>query len=300
MKTNGKLAVISDLHVDINDFDTATLEEMARYLVAEGVTHLHLAGDVANSADKMRETVAVFQAFVPTTYHWGNHEMVTLDGEAAIEDDSDEYFLNFKAHALSEDVLLVGVNGWYDYQFAENPAVAKNQRFKESYWYDRNIKRPKTDPEISQAINRRLDAFLGTLPKDQKIYLSTHFVPKRAFIIQYTGEHVRWNQLNAFFGSEGFGDVLDRYPQIEHVVFGHTHRRFEPKRLGETWYHCRPFGYYYEWGITREFVFEHQLVENYRPTKLRSVLRDNRVLYEFHKRKHLLKELQAGMTLIPY
>lgn len=296
----GKLAVISDLHVDINGLNQVALERMADYLVKEDVTHLHFAGDVANTAAKTLETVEQFQQFLPTTFHWGNHEMVTLIGENEIEAYPHEDFLSFRSYPLSDEVLLVGVNGWYDYQFAENPDLKKNQRLKNLYWYDRKILRAGNDPMISQRINQRLDEFLGQLPKEKTIILSTHFVPKTEFIIQHQGEHVRWNQLNAFLGSPGFGEVIDKYPQVGHVIFGHTHRRFEPKKIKQTWYHCRPFGYYYEWQTTRTFVFEHQLVEKYRPNKLRSVLRDNRALYHVHKEKNLLKELQEGMTIIHY
>lgn len=296
----GKLAIISDLHVDINGLNAIALERIGNYLLEIGITHLHFAGDIANTADETLETVSQFQQLLPTTFHWGNHEMVTLIGEKEIEGYEEDAFLNFKSYALSEEVLLVGVNGWYDYQFAENPDLTKNKRLKDLYWYDRKIHRTESDPVISQKINRKLDEYLKQLPKDKRVILSTHFVPKREFIIQHTGEHVRWNQLNAFLGSEDFGKVIDRYQQVEHVIFGHTHRRFEPKMLAGTWYHCRPFGYYYEWQITRDFVFDHQLVEKYRPNKLRSVLRDNRALYQVHKEEHLLKELQVGMTIIHY
>ena len=194
----GKLAVISDLHVDINGLNQVALERMADYLVKEDITHLHFAGDVANTAAETLEIVEQFQQFLPTTFHWGNHEMVTLIGENEIEAYPHEDFLSFRSYPLSDEVLLVGVNGWYDYQFAENPDLKKNQRLKNLYWYDRKILRAGNDPMISQRINQRLDEFLGQLPKEKTIILSTHFVPKTEFIIQHQGEHVRWNQLNAF------------------------------------------------------------------------------------------------------
>lgn len=296
----GKLAIISDLHVDINQLDEQLLNRLRGFLLEQKITHLHLAGDTANTHQETLRTVAFFQEKIPTTFHWGNHEMVDLVGESAIEDFSGQGFLNFTTQELSEETVLLGVNGWYDYSYSDSSDEVEIRRLKDLFWYDRKITRVGTDPAISQQINKRLVKTLLTIPKDKKIILSTHFVPKKEFIIQHEGEHVRWNQLNAFLGSESFGKVLDACPQVTDVVFGHTHRRFESKKIGPTWYHCRPFGYYYEWQLTRDFVFENQLVEKYRPTKLRSVLRKNQSAFEEYKEQFLLDELQRGITILSY
>ncbi|MBP7952509.1 MAG: metallophosphoesterase, partial [Enterococcus sp.] len=61
-----------------------------------------------------------------------------------------------------------------------------------------------------------------------------------------------------------------------------------------------PLGYYYEWQLTRDFVFEHHLVEKYRPTKLRTILRQNQTAFTQQKERFLLDEFQRSLTLIPY
>ncbi|MGI6154789.1 MAG: metallophosphoesterase [Enterococcus sp.] len=296
----GKLAVISDLHADINRLSSIELAMLWQTLKQAQVTHLHLAGDIANHPQATQAVVAYFQKHVPTTYHWGNHEMVGLNGETEIEAYKDQAFLNFKSVSLNEETLLLGVNGWYDYRFSELQEESKIRQLKELYWFDRNIKRLGSDPQISEQINQRLYQTLKQLPKEKKIILSTHFVPKREFIVFQTGEHARWNQLNAFLGSEGFGEVLDEFSQVQHVIFGHTHRRFEPKKIKQTWYHCRPFGYYYEWQLTRQFVFERQLAQKYRPTKLKGVLKKHQSAFDDYKKIHLFNEFQQGITLIDY
>lgn len=296
----GKLAIISDFHVDINGLEGSLLDRLRGFLLEQGITHLHLAGDTANTHQGTLRAVAFFQEKIPTTFHWGNHEMVDLAGESEIEAFSASSFLNFKTQNLSEETILLGVNGWYDYLYSDSEDEEESLRLKNLFWYDRKITRLGSDPEVSERINQRLEQTLRQIPKEKKIILSTHFVPKKEFIVAHEGEHLRWNQLNAFLGSARFGGVIDRFPQVTDVVFGHTHRRFESKKIGPTWYHCRPFGYYYEWQLTRDFVFDHRLVEKYRPTKLRGVLKRNQAAFNQHKEQFLLQELQRGMTIILY
>lgn len=52
----GKLAVISDLHADINHLDEE-LYFIRDYLEKLNVTHVHFAGDVANKVEKTLEVV---------------------------------------------------------------------------------------------------------------------------------------------------------------------------------------------------------------------------------------------------
>lgn len=57
----GTLAVISDLHVDINQLFDPHLQLIADYLQQNQVTHLHLAGDVANKKQRLLDVVAFFK-----------------------------------------------------------------------------------------------------------------------------------------------------------------------------------------------------------------------------------------------
>lgn len=130
--------------------------------------------------------------------------------------------------------------------------------------------------------------------------MATHFVPKEEFIVHHTGKYTRWNHLNAFLGSKEFGETLSGFSNIEQVVFGHTHRRFGEQRIDDVLYHCRPFGYYFEWQLTREFVFENQLADIFNPTKMRGLLRKHQTAFDNYRAVHLLEEFQRGMTVIEY
>jgi putative phosphoesterase len=295
----GKLAVISDLHVDINHFNEADLQQILEVLEERQATHLHLAGDIANKEATALAVVSFFQKKLPTTFHWGNHEMADLS-ESLIETYPNPAFLNFQTVDLSENTLLLGVNGWYDYGYSDLQSTAEIVRLKNLFWYDRMIQRTGSDPEISHQINERLRQTLQKLPKEKEIILTTHFVPKASFIVKQTGKYVRWNHLNAFLGSPEFGTVIDQAKNVRQVVFGHTHRRFEDQFIEQTTYSCRPLGYYYEWQLTRQFVLENQLAESFQPTKLRGLLRAHQVAFNQYKTTNLIEELRQAITWIDY
>ena len=101
-------------------------------------------------------------------------------------------------------------------------------------------------------------------------------------------------------GSEKLGELLDHYDNLEQVVFGHTHRRFDDKKINGTRYSCRPFGYFFEWQLTREFVLENQLVEEYNPMKLRGVLKAHEAQFKEYQKQHLKSEFEQAVTMIDY
>lgn len=295
----GKLAVISDLHSDINQLDDE-LYLMRDYLEKLNVTHVHFAGDVANKVDKVLEVVHFFEQKIPTTFHWGNHEMADIDNQADFEDFGDAHFLNFKTKELARSTVLLGVNGWYDYSFVPNADEKEYRRKKQVYWYDRFIDRKGSDPQITDAICQRLKETLTTIPSTKNVILSTHFVPKETFIIEHNKKYARWNQLNAFLGSKEFGRVLDEFSNVKQVVFGHTHHRFSKQNLHDTMYHCRPFGYYYEWNLTRSFISENDLATTFNPLKARTLVKHYPQEFKEHKRRNIVYELQQGMVLLDY
>lgn len=299
----GKLAIISDLHVDINHLQSDDLAVLLQILQDNGATHLHLAGDIANKVAGALAVVEFFQrGGLPTTFNWGNHEMPNLVEEAWIEQFPHLDFLNLKTFALRDDLVLLGVNGWYDYRFATIDDFDEIVKLKNLYWYDRNIIRSGTDPEINQGILNQLRTLLMQLQEAKKeVVIATHFVPQRAFIVYQTNpEFIKWNELNAFLGAESFGELMDEFTNVRQVVFGHTHRRFPDQVINGTIYSCRPFGYYFEWQMTREFVMQNHLVEEFNPMRLRGILRAHQGQFDGYKKQHLAEEFQRGITWIDY
>lgn len=298
----GKLAIISDLHVDINKFSENELQVLWQVLKEKEITRLHLAGDVANKVDRCLAVVEYFaKKGLPTTFHFGNHELADITGEELMNHFPDTHFLNERYIPLNESLVLAGMNGWYDYRFSELKEWDTIVRMKKLYWYDRFIQREGTDIEVNDRLLQETKDMLDTLSsKRLKVIFSTHFVPKKEFIVYQSAPYERWNKLNAFLGSESLGDLLDEYDNITQVVFGHTHRRFADKVINGATYSCRPFGYYYEWQLTREFVLMNQLVDSYNPMKLRTLLRVHESEFSEYRMKHLSEEFEKAMTVILY
>lgn len=296
-----RLAIISDLHLDINHFDSVELTLLADILQEINVNHLHLAGDTANKVEKVIETVTFLEQHgISVTYNFGNHEMPNLL-ETEIENYPERHFLNFNTVALGEDKVLLAFNGWYDYSYATETDIKKIVSTKNLYWYDRFIKRGADDPTITQQLLTALKIKLDQLQNAGKeVVIATHFVPKREFIVYQKGKYARWNELNAFLGSDKTGQLLDQYANISLVVFGHTHRRFGEKKINGITYACRPFGYYFEWALTRQFVIDYELVQDVNPMKLRSILKDNQKDFDQYKQFHLKEEFRKALTLYDY
>lgn len=297
-----KLAIISDLHVDINQLGEDELTQLIEVLQAEGVTRLHLAGDTANQLARLLATVAFIEKHqLPVTYNFGNHELPGLRGEAEMEGYGDPRFLNFRTLPLNDRQVLLAFNGWYDYSFALETDQGKILAAKNLYWYDRHIERELSDPATQEVILDQLTSTLDQLAQKQKsVIVATHFVPKREFIVYQQGKYVRWNQLNAFLGSEKTGQLFDQYDNIEQVVFGHTHRRFGDQRIGSTVYSARPFGYFYEWHLTRDFMLSRHLMTAFNPMKVRGILKDHREAFDVFRQEHLKSEFRRSLTVIEY
>lgn len=297
-----RLAVISDLHVDINHFTEIELQQLLAILKEKQVTHLHLAGDVANRVETCQEIIEFFSsAGLPTTFVFGNHELADVSGEAMMTHFPNTHFLNERYIPLNHQTVLLGFNGWYDYSYSTMETEKEIVRLKNLYWYDRFISRAFSDPVVNQQGLKRLEYLLTDLEKKGlSVILTTHFVPKREFIVYQTGKYQRWNQLNAFLGSEALGELIDGFSNVKQVVFGHTHRRFEDQKIEETIYSCRPFGYFYEWQLTRKFIQENQLMDTFQMAKIRNVLKTNQHAFDIYKQEHLKEEFQSAMTLIDY
>lgn len=298
----GKLAIISDLHIDINKLGQAELAELVRVLKEAEVTHLHLAGDTANTVNGLLETVRFLeQTGLSVTYNFGNHELPSIKAAAEMEEYPEEHFLNQKVLELNGQLVLLGVNGWYDYSYSVEPDQQKILASKNLYWYDRFIERGKSDPEINQEILDQLASVLDELARQKKqVIIATHFVPRREFILYQEGKYARWNQLNAFLGSEKTGELFSQYSNIKQVVFGHTHRRFGDQVIGEITYSARPFGYFYEWFLTREFMLSRKLMTSFNPMKVRSVLKDRQEEFFTFRNQQLAEEFRRSLTLIEY
>jgi predicted phosphodiesterase len=196
-------------------------------------------------------------------YVAGNHDLWTHDGdslhryESEIADvcrDAGVWYLD-REPWLRGDVAVVGSVGWYDYSFRRRdldipmrfyehklapgaaahlaeyahlidghddippPALGITTR-----WMDgQHVHLPMSDVEFTGHLRDRLAAHLDHVaPRARHIVVAMHHIPFAA-AVRYTGKP-GWDFATAFLGSQTFGDLLIRYPNIRHVIAGHTHR----------------------------------------------------------------------------
>ncbi|MDT2814852.1 metallophosphoesterase [Vagococcus carniphilus] len=298
----GKLGIMSDLHVDINKLGQFELELLTDLLHEKKITHLHLAGDTANQVAILLDTLSFIESKgISTTFNFGNHELPSIKKTIEMEDYPDSRFLNHSYKELNDQLVLLGVNGWYDYSFALEKDYDKIVAAKNLYWYDRIIERPLNDPDMLVSILKELKYSLDALKNaDKQVIVATHFVPKQEFVRYFDGEYERWNQINAFLGAKATGELLETYDNIQQVVFGHTHRRIDNQVINGTSYSARPLGYFYEWHLTKDFMLENKLMTSFNPYKVRRILRNQQDEFNEYRAKHLKSEFNQALTIIDY
>ena len=144
-----RLAVMSDLHIDLNHFETYEIDTLIKCLKDQEVSHLHIAGDISNhfSIDT-KPFLRKLSKAVKVTYNLGNHDMLDL------EDDLIDN-LDFQVIDLGSKTLLA-FHGWYDYSYSDEK-LDKILNRKKQLWFDRRLKRLDTDPEICQRSLKKLD-----------------------------------------------------------------------------------------------------------------------------------------------
>lgn len=281
-----KLAIISDLHIDSNNFSGFEIHTLIDTLKSEQIDHLHIAGDISNDFEQVsRPFLDQLREHFPVTYNLGNHDMLGMT-ESEIEQQ------DFQIYQLGNHYLL-SLAGWYDYSFVPEKSLEEHQRTKRLYWFDRRLERVKSDPELTEEILDKLDKTLKNL--DKPVIVSLHFVPHDDFILR----HPYFERFNAFLGTPRFHEMFKKHA-VEHVVFGHTHHRFDSRVLDGIHYHARPLGYIREWQLCQDFLeaFPHyRFDQDYHPYKRYRKIKD---LPEFrdYKKKHLADEFRSALTIL--
>lgn len=282
------LAFMSDLHIDINHFSDFETQILINLLKEEKVDHLHIAGDIANHYyDTTLPFLETLQKHVSLSHNLGNHDMLDLSEE-------DIQKLDFRTYDLG-GVQFLAFHGWYDYSFVQNKSAQENLAFKNRFWFDRRLKRPKDDPQLTQNVLKKLDDKLSSNP--QIAIVAMHFVPHANFLMT----HPKFVPFNAFLGSQEFHDLFVKHG-INDVVFGHAHRSYGSQKIDGINYHSRPLGYRREWQLTIDYVNQHPELN---PTGTWNLSkRYNRVKklpdFQAYCRQEFKEELRRSMTIMTF
>ncbi|MBT8451296.1 MAG: metallophosphoesterase [Deltaproteobacteria bacterium] len=150
------------------------------------------------------------------------------------------------------DVAIAGSCGWYDYSFLRPElrdqipeSSLDDQIIDGMQWGDRTrtVFRDAagslmSSPEVARRMENVLDAQLASLERDptvERVVCATHHQQYER-TVRRTGT-LPWEFFNAFMGSSRMGELIDKHPKVEHVIYGHTHSLGD-YRIGK----CRVFG----------------------------------------------------------
>jgi len=282
--TKRNLAILSDLHFDLNELDEADFATLEEVLVRHEITDLHFAGDMSNDFKAL--TLPILRYFsekFQVTYNLGNHDMLGLT-EAEIQAQ------DFKLWQIGKQNVLAFA-GWYDYSFYPSSRAAG---LKQAFYFDRKIHRDFDDPTTTAKVLEQLDQVLAGLSQPPLVIM--HFVPEKAF--SFFSGSPRFDRLNAYLGSESFHDLFVKY-QIKNVVFGHVHHRFSPSQIHGVTYQARPLGYMREWQMVDDFFREfpsYRIAEMYKLRKRFQKIRHTADWQHF-KKENLMKEFEKSLVI---
>ncbi|MGT2783843.1 metallophosphoesterase [Streptococcus merionis] len=279
-----KLAIMSDLHIDVNHFGNFELETLVSVLKTEKIAHLHIAGDLSNDFRQItRPFLDALSQDISLSYNLGNHDMLGMTERAIQTMDGQVIDLESKS--------LVHLAGWYDYGFNTSKTESEHLASKNFYWFDRKLDRGYTDIELAEQSLQKLEDLLQHA--QPSTIVAMHFVPHASFI----PVHPYFARFSAFLGSPKFHKVFLKYG-IKNVVFGHLHHKHD-EIIDGIHYQARPLGYKREWQMVQDFLklYPHYVDgPTYELAKRYRTIKDLPEFQTFY-REHLAKEFRQSMTI---
>lgn len=245
-----KIAILSDLHIDMNArfVGEELLADLINIVRTKELDILIIAGDLTDHVstalpiiDELEQSLNIPIYFIP-----GNHDMWIKQDESSW--DSYRAFANHpsslinKSVVVNEKYVIVGDMGWFDYSLAADGIKKEQIRLAREDWGDYKYTSWKMeDAELLDYMLQQLERQLIKY-KDKQVIFVTHFVPYANYLIS-SNEYMDWDVFNAFMGSSRMGELIDQFDSIEYVIFGHTHERYLPKKVGNKTIICSPLGY---------------------------------------------------------
>jgi 3',5'-cyclic AMP phosphodiesterase CpdA len=256
-----RLLATADLHYN-HAKSRATADELIDQLNAATADVLLLVGDTAVAdGDALEQCLSRVRFPGPKLFVAGNHELWTHgpDSERVFREDLPRRVRALGWQWLQDEpfiaggVAVVGSLGWYDYSFAQSslgiprrfyerkvsPGVA--ERLAEyadlverrddvgpaawdvvARWNDgRFVKLGLSDEAFLDGQLTQLRAQLGSLRDVETIVAAVHHLPFRELLPP--SHNAQWDFAKAYLGSERIGQLLLRFPNVRHVLCGHSH-----------------------------------------------------------------------------
>lgn len=263
-----RIASVSDIHLDYRANREIFLK-MTAVIGARQPDVVVVAGDVSHRDELIAGCIEILQRVTRNVaYLPGNHDLwIDRPGEDLRDDPSTNtwerhdrtlealvrsvggHYLPAKPLVVN-DVAIVGSCGWYDYSFFRSEfrdrvpeSALVDQALGGVQWSDRTriaFRRPDgelmSNPEVARRMEDVLDEQLGEVERDPKVdrvVCATHHQQYEQ-TVRRAGT-LPWEFFNAFMGSRGLGEVIDKHSKVGHVIYGHTHTpgdyRIGPRRV---------------------------------------------------------------------
>jgi putative phosphoesterase len=259
-----KIGILSDIHIDLeHSRPDKVLEGIVAAIKNSDISAMIIAGDVANdyeitlrALDDIQQASGVRCLFVP-----GNHDIWNENHPDKTAWDIYDALKIFDGNLangpaeLSDDWVVIGDLGWYDYTFGDQRySVAEFDRMKinDRLWQDK-IKAVwgTTTLEIHRHFHDKLEKQLDAC-KGSNIILVTHVLPIMDFTVQPPDS--MWQYLNAFLGSRQYGELALNY-SVKYSISGHVHYR-KQKMYNNTSFICNCLNYASQWIDNKDPVLE--------------------------------------------
>lgn len=244
-----RIAVLSDIHEGLNRKNTKAdmMALLKKWLTIHVPDVFVISGDMTAGPEKSLARLNQLQNECPQTkilYVHGNHDIYHEDSKLAYET-----LLRFPGNlgngpvALSEDWVVIGDGGWYDYSFGIEEYTEEqfaNGTFNDFTWPDMTYAHwPTSDYEETNRYLTELEHWLGEY-HEKNIIMVTHVVPFSHYVI--CKDDPSWDFYNAMMGSKRFGELALKYG-VKKYIFGHIHTRYHEHYQGIEII-CNPLGYY--------------------------------------------------------
>lgn len=251
-----KIALVSDLHDEIDKVDLPKINPVDLVLAAGDIDH----GDAYNQ-------LAYSFPYMPVCYVAGNHEFYdrnyedTLDVLRAKSNDHVRFLENDQYITPDGSVRVLGCTLWTDFCLfgisSQFPAMVGAQRGLNDFWMietnntTSGLMSPARTMYFHEESLKWLKAMLRE-PFDGKTVVMTHHAPHMKSI------HPRFanDLLSACFASDLENVILNH--DIALWVHGHVHNEFD-YMIGDTRVVCHPRGYVGE-GV-RDTMYEPKIIE---------------------------------------
>ena len=267
-----KVFITADLHYNVKRSRDPARRLIAQINASGADVVILVGDTAGHELEILGECLHLFDGFAGRKlFVAGNHELWSHQADSwdryvrripQVVAEAGFHYLD-EAPLVCGDLAFVGSMGWYDYSFryhdleiparfyeakigpaaaerlrkyrhlmARSDDVSEAARRIGTRWMDgAYVTLPHSDVEFNRLLAEKLDRHLDSLP-DQvgQVVACVHHLPFSE-LVRRRGDP-SWDFASAFLGSDCFGEVLLRHPEVSHVYCGHSHQRGRIRKGG--------------------------------------------------------------------